>query len=262
MNNYEIKSCTVFSPIHSAQLPSSFRLDRRYVDIVNNANNCDFFPNGEANLLREFVENFAKQDCLIFDIGSNIGELTSYFLSLKPSVYINLFEPSRPTFEALSCQSCPDTVTLNNFALGSRFEKLLLNIQGTSGTNPFLERSSLGIMQKQIAIISTLDHYCDSRSTYHIDFMKIEVEGFNLSVLRGAVGMLFKGAIGMLQFEYRGTYLDARIQLRDIWELLTSYGYSIVKVFPNSLKYIVRYSQSLESYKYTNWIATYSHVSG
>ena len=238
--------------------PFLYRLARHYVDVFNNDNNCDFFTNGEALLLNKVVADISLRDCVVFDIGANIGDWSSYLLTLKPNAYIHMFEPSHKTFHELCRKSWPKNITFNNFALGSKIENLSLNVQGTAGTNSFHDRSStLGTMDNELVHISTLDQYCGEHSIKHIDFMKIDVEGHELSVLEGAQGMLSNGAISVVQFEYGGTFLDARIQLNDAWHLLASFGYRIAKVYPGSLKFYENYSQELESFKYSNWVAVY-----
>ena len=87
-----------------------------------------------------------------------------------------------------------------------------------------------------------------------IDFVKIDVEGHELEVLKGMKNLLSQYSVGSIQFEYGGTFIDARVFLKDIWELFRDLRYEFYKVFPNNLMKIERYNQSLETFQYQNWL--------
>ena len=53
-----------------------------------------------------------------------------------------------------------------------------------------------------------------------IDFLKIDVEGFELAVIQGSKNMLASG-IKCVQFEYGGTYHDANTTLQQITQIST-----------------------------------------
>ena len=80
-------------------------------------------------------------------------------------------------------------------------------------------------------------------------------EGHELLVLKGAKQMLTEKRISMIQFEYGGCNLDARVYLRDIWDLLNTYDYKLAKIHPNKLYYFQEYEKQLEVFKYSNWVA-------
>lgn len=67
--------------------------------------------------------------------------------------------------------------------------------------------------------------------------------------------MLDQGRIHQIQFEYGGTYIDARILLKDLFDFLIPYGYRLYKIYPNELRPIECYDQRLENFQYQNWVA-------
>lgn len=81
------------------------------------------------------------------------------------------------------------------------------------------------------------------------------MEGSELDVLRGAAGMLGGDRIQRIQFEYGGTYIDARILLKDIFDLLVPLGFKIHKIYPKALRPVERYDQRLETFQYQNLVA-------
>lgn len=76
-----------------------------------------------------------------------------------------------------------------------------------------------------------------------------------MSVLKGSTRMLTQGGIKRIQFEYGGTFIDARILLKDMFEFLTAYSFRFYKIYPDEIKLVERYGQRLENFQYQNWVA-------
>lgn len=241
-------------PVYS---PLIYKIASRYVDRFNGDNNSDFASNGESRLLLSVLRKL--EGGVIFDIGANIGEWSKYCLKISPLVELHLFEPSLFTYNQLLKNTWSQNVHLNNFGLGEKEEVLSLHIfDDASGMNSLYARKGIEqiqIMKTELVKICTIDDYCNQNSIQKIDFMKIDVEGHDLWVLKGAKQMMTEKRISMIQFEYGGCNLDARVYLRDIWELLQTYGYKLCKIHPNKLHYIKAYQQELEVFKYSNWVA-------
>ncbi|MBK8637482.1 MAG: hypothetical protein IPN92_04070 [Chromatiaceae bacterium] len=76
-----------------------------------------------------------------------------------------------------------------------------------------------------------------------------------MSVLQGAARMLEQERIERIQFEYGGTFIDARILLKDLFDILTPFDYHLYKIHPNRLVAADRYEQRFENFQYQNWVA-------
>jgi hypothetical protein len=87
------------------------------------------------------------------------------------------------------------------------------------------------------------------------------VEGHELEVFKGAQEMLKKGGIKYIQFEYGGCTIDARMLLKDLFNLFLPYNYALYKIYPHELKLVPRYDQRLENFQYQNWVAVAKGVS-
>jgi len=57
----------------------------------------------------------------------------------------------------------------------------------------------------------------------------------------------------MIQFEYGGTYRDAKTTLKEAFSLLEK-NYVICMIMPSGILPL-HYSKDLETYKYSNWLA-------
>ena len=77
------------------------------------------------------------------------------------------------------------------------------------------------------------DRYCASKGTSVIDFLKIDVEGFEPQVLRGFEGMLKSGKIDVIQFEYGYINIDTHFLLKDFHDYLSQFDMVIGKIYPD-----------------------------
>lgn len=240
------------------------RAAQRYVDRFNGDNNSDSSSNGEHRFLRNELRKYGESG-VVFDVGANVGEWTKYCLNVAPNLNMHLFEPSKFTFKKLQSNIWSISVHLNNFGLGERKGQLNLNIAGdASGMNSIHRRQGVkGVEIETVEIIDiqTLDAYCDENSIAHINLLKVDVEGHELEVFKGAKKMLSEKRISCIQFEYGGCNLDARVYLLDIWDYLTAFGYKIGKIYPDKIKYLSNYDQTFETFRYSNYIALLDKVS-
>jgi FkbM family methyltransferase len=230
---------------------------KSYVDRYNGENNCAFTSNGELRLMTQTLGDSR----IVFDVGANIGEWAALALEINPSLELHCFEPSKATYRLLLAKKFPAHVVCNNYGLGARQEEGTLYVfEDGSGLNSLYERHGLedgfGLSpQKRTETIylDTLDHYCQEHDIYEIDFIKVDVEGHELEVLRGASQMLKEGRIKIIQFEYGGCNIDSRLLLKDIFEFVSPQKYCFYKVHPKELRQIERYDQRLENFQYSNW---------
>jgi len=234
------------------------RISQRYLDRYYSDNNSDPSTNGEETFLRDELCKYEGLG-VVFDVGANIGEWSKYCLSVRSSLNIHLFEPSKVTFGILKSCPWPKGIILNNFGLGERREQLILNIAGDgSGMNSIHRRHGVqGVVMESTECIEiyTIDEYCKDKNIAYINLLKVDVEGHELAVFKGARQMLKEGRIKCIQFEYGGCNLDSRVYLLDIWNYLASFGYVFYKLYPARPKKIEKYDQSMETFKYSNWLA-------
>jgi FkbM family methyltransferase len=232
----------------------AYRVATKVVNLYNNDNEFDSDLNGEYGLARCVLPH-----CRVaFDVGANVGEWTAAALAINPSLEIHAFEPSPTTVSRLSGRAFPRDVIINPFALGEQNETrdLFIFDDGSEG-NSLYRRAGAPSEQKkrEVVAVRALDEYRAANGVNRVDFLKIDTEGHELAVLRGAREALAAEAIGVVQFEYGGCYIDARVLLKDIWDLVSSTGaaYSFYKLYPEGLRHVPAYLQTLETFQYSNW---------
>jgi FkbM family methyltransferase len=240
------KLIPLFKPLH--------RFCVEYADRFAGENNGDIKTNGELRFLAQSIRSCN----VVFDVGANKGEWTALALSLNPSLTIHCFEPIKEVFTRLASNKFPSGVHCNNMALSSEKggRDMYLGVQSLyprSGLNAGWGITSPGKQEK--IECTTLDAYCSENGISGIDLLKCDVEGHEYAVLAGGKRLLQAGAIKRIQFEYGGCCIDARVLLKDIFELLSGYNYSIYKIMPNRIINIPEYDQRLENFIYKNFAA-------
>jgi hypothetical protein len=103
--------------------------------------------------------------------------------------------------------------------------------------------------------VVNLDDYCAQRGVDHIDLLKIDVEGFELNVLRGASRLLEGQRINAIQFEFNEMNVIGRTFLEDFMARLEP-THGMFRVLPHGLMPLRRQRHWLnEQFAYQNIVA-------
>ncbi len=125
----------------------------------------------------------------VLDIGANIG---NHLLPILPIVDRAIaFEPQPKTFDKLKRsieKNGFENCVVENFGLGRENEVLEFyeDLSGNNGASSFVKESSLDKESKVLTLpIKNGDAVLDELKVQKIDFIKIDVEGFELEVFKG-----------------------------------------------------------------------------
>jgi len=154
------------------------------------------------------IQRLVKSGWTVMDIGANVGCHTFNLAKLVGEYgKVFAFEPMLPAFRKLK-----RNYELNNFK-NIKLEKLALsNNEGQSSSSFRTSWTMDGRDNKEnlneVVSFTTVDSYCDKNGINNIDFIKIDVDGFEYKVLKGAENMLRKSH-PVINMEL-GTYTLAR----------------------------------------------------
>lgn len=146
---------------------------------------------------RNFIERCMKNNnALALDIGANVGVFTCLLAS--PRSFVHAFEPIPETFcrmkQNLRRNGLLGRAQINCVAVGEKQGVVTFQIDDRdSATNRMKnpnDQSGGGRSYAQLVSTVSLDDYCDSQQIGVIDFVKLDVEGMEPMVLRGAAGLL------------------------------------------------------------------------
>ena len=188
--------------------------------------------------LRAPLQAFLPSDAVIFDVGAHSGQLSKLFSKIAPEGMIYCVEPgsyARTILRlALWWNNCKNCVVLP-FALdnAARLTTLSLpekrpNVFGfglTHLSNEVSDHYSRYKLVKDICATFMLDEVIESLAIDRLDFIKADIEGFELNMLQGAVQTIrrFTPAIYL---EVNDDYLiRAGASKEDIWQFMSERGY-------------------------------------
>src|SRR4030042_980012 len=165
---------------------------------------------GEAGVLQK-IKTLKTPPYCIFDVGSNKGQYLDLVLSIlaDEDFHIHCFEPSLHVFGTLLDRAGRDPrVTANNFGLGKQKGQfdLFFSVEDSGGSLSRRQLDSFGISfsHSEKVAIDTVDNYCADHGVEDIHLLKADIEGPELDLLRGALRIFDKRAIGMATFGFGG----------------------------------------------------------
>lgn len=200
-----------------------------------------YFENLEISIFQRFL----KENMTMVDVGANIG-----FYSLIASKYLKeselkifSFEPSLSTFNILS-----KNLTLNkssnvktfNIGIGEKDEENILFLNQNKGdAENFIipnEIKSETLFESNFEkiLIKTLDNFYENKILTNVDFVKIDTEGYEYFVLKGAKKLIQanKNIVILLECTKEGTERVGVNQYM-VYDLLKSYGLNIYVIKNN-----------------------------
>lgn len=237
---YRLRSATVY------------RAAAFYVNAVDNDNDGNFETNGEAAFARAHLRG-AK---IAIDAGAAKGHWTALALAADPHVQVHCFEPTARRFQLLVDSKFGARAVLNRVGLGAKRETMQIHIEVPGGSNSAFAQEYAGEHRPVETVpVTTIDEYCAEHGIAHVDFVKLDIEGYEVAALHGAERMLRAGQIDVVQFEYGFMYVEARTSLLDLMQYIRGVNprYVFHKLYPDGARPVTTYSHELDNFKTQNW---------
>ncbi|MGP0101307.1 MAG: FkbM family methyltransferase [Solirubrobacteraceae bacterium] len=182
--------------------------------------------------LRDSVPALAP--AVIFDVGANVGQSAELFLRAYPAAKIYCFEPVAASFHALreTLAEKGGQVELHQLAMGAERGQARIATSGTGTCATMMTPTTAGYQQSEEIRVDTLDTFCSDAGITRIDYLKIDTEGNDLNVLRGAEHLLGDGGATVVEVE-AGMHPENRLHvpLEDLKAHLQEYGYRCFGIY-------------------------------
>jgi len=105
------------------------------------------------------------------------------------------------------------------------------------------------------AVVRTGDWYMETAGVECVSFLKVDVEGDDLSTLRGFERTLNERRILAIQFEHGEPSVESRTFLRDIVGFLVTFDFTCFQLYPRSLEKVDKYGYNMEDFRGRNYVA-------
>jgi FkbM family methyltransferase len=185
------------------------------------------------------AETFALYDRLLrpgdtaLDVGANIGFHTAYMAQLAgPAGCVHAFEPNPALagrFAYIAGSVADGRVRFHAAAVGDRPGRATLHVADLSGLSSIRpDWMPQRVVDSVEVECTTLDEFAARAAVEHIRLLKIDVEGLEAAVFRGAAGLLKRRAADFIVFEcHRPATRGREHDLVDALEALKSCGYTL-----------------------------------
>jgi len=211
----------------------------------------------EVSTLVKLAHKLGIQDIVAIDCGANVGSWSIALAKTFPTATIVAFEPSEHAYRSLKKNTLEiPSILSENLALGEKAHRTKLSGKepGWGGAS-LIARNSLNmeLSFSEIVEVIDLDTYLVKHPSINPNILKIDTEGFELSVLLGASISL--KSIRIVQFEFASSNIDSGNYFYDYFKLLTSAGFVVARMTPRGFHDIVRYDARDEIFATSNFIA-------
>ncbi len=212
--------------------------------------------NGE----RWLIERVAPRNSRFVDVGANVGEWAALWTAADRDVRFGLL---------LDASQAACNAARNRFRAMTQIEVVCAGISDRAGSATFYEVPGAGELSSFVPCaadavpterpVTTLDVELEKRSIDTLDFLKIDVEGYDLHVMRGVSSHLARQSIDVIQFEYNAAWAVAGSTLAAAHRYLRGFGYSAFLLNGQGL-WRLDYEKYGEFFSYSNFVALSPHV--
>lgn len=200
----------------------------RYEIHLNDYNDWLLFF-GINNQHKENIYAKIKDGDLVLDVGVNIGEVLLNIAKVNPNGEIHGFEPAKSTFEKLNKNISLNpysNINIHQIALSDKIETVYYEVKEGHSGGTMMSKEKKDKLNHFLEAL-TLDEFVSRNSIKKIDFIKVDIEGFEMNFLKGAEKTLqsFRPSIFMEVDQSKLTRQNS--SAKELLGKLQSFGYNL-----------------------------------
>ena len=183
-------------------------------------------PIREIRVIRDAIDHPGS---VCVDVGANIGLYSLYF-SLCGARTVYAFEASTENFARLSrnISNNPNllhSIVTLNIPVSDSTDQLAVDFNAKA---PGQTRIATSVVSDRAAHGVTLDEFCGTHTIDRIDLLKMDVEGFEMRVLKGCRRLLAEHRVKSILFEsYDEALRHYGSSRKEQWDYFESFGYIV-----------------------------------
>ena len=202
----------------------------------------------EAKIMEEKI----KVGSIVVDVGANIGLHTLNMARIVGNTgRVFAFEPDPSNFEILG-----ENVKINNYqniileekAVGDKHGRVTLYQSDNPGNHRLFPQTKQTKGEVEVELTSLDKYFIDSNLAEKINFIKIDVEGLEFSVLNGMKNILKNNKKIKILFEFMPDIMEVGFAPIGVLNLLTSIGFKLYCIDERAKK-LLRVSKNEEILK-------------
>ena len=185
--------------------------------------------------LKSLVKKYDMNIRDIIHVGGHFGQEIPLYREINPSCAIQIFEPHPETFKTLQNNiSGIAHIECYNIALGSEKSvmKMYCETNNAGQSNSLLEPQLHATQYPNIQFHSTVDVLVDTLDSFDLyesyNFMSLDVQGFELEVLKGSVNTLMNVDYIITEVNNAPLYKNC-CMIEEIDQFLSTRGFSRVE---------------------------------
>lgn len=241
MNNLYSRSILLYTKVFAKEIFSRWNSYLIMVGLhglgFDNYQNEDL--SGEKYVLDRFIKGIKKP--IIIDVGAHIGDSAILIKSINKTAEIHSFEPNPNTYKILVKNSKKYRFFAYHTALGENKATLAMYDTSVGGSSAFTSIYKNVVESEhhekskefKVKVITLDDFYNKLLKGKNIDLLKIDVEGFEMSVFKGAKKLIASGNVRLIQFEFNIMNRHSRTFFLDFEKFLKNY--TLYRLLPNGL---------------------------
>ena len=193
-----------------------------------------YFPKDYEKDNFNFVRKHGRFRMISLDVGAHFG-LFSIFLQKESKGTVYAFEPTPSTIEiikeTIKINHCEDSVHIIPSAVDERPGKAIFfinEVEGLSLANSLIDYNNPEHPQKGYEVnVTSIDEFVKEKKVM-VDFIKIDAEGAELGVLKGARNTIMTTKPLIILSMHPGSITKRNESNEQIWNFLTPLNYKIL----------------------------------